>query len=111
LVLDDFGQRGRSWREADEEETDRATVVRALLEGQYNAPFRVIAFNTAEGWSRDVSEEIAGELAQACTKADEDMPAAIEDFVKCHLSDEPPHRRRRLRTLLEVANRQSRPIR
>jgi hypothetical protein len=27
----------------------------------------VVAFNTAEGWSRDVSEDIAGEvLEQAC---------------------------------------------
>src|SRR5690242_13145715 len=52
LVLDDFGRLGRSWREAGEEGTDRATVFRALLEGQYNAPVRVIAFNIAEGNGR-----------------------------------------------------------
>ena len=28
LVLDDFGKRGRSWRETDEERTDRTTVLR-----------------------------------------------------------------------------------
>jgi DNA-binding response OmpR family regulator len=38
LVLDDFGRLGRSWREMDEEDTDRTTVVRALLDEQYNAP-------------------------------------------------------------------------
>jgi hypothetical protein len=34
LVLDDFGARGRSWRETDEGNTDGATVVRDLLDGQ-----------------------------------------------------------------------------
>ena len=89
LVLDDFGRQGRAWPEIDEEDTDRATVIRALLESQYNAPIRVIAFNTAEGWSRDVSEEIADELAQACSNADEDIPAGLEDFVERHGSGRP----------------------
>jgi hypothetical protein len=57
-VLDDFGILGRAWPEADEEHTDREAVVRSLFEGQYSRPVRVVAFNTAEGWSRDVSEEI-----------------------------------------------------
>jgi hypothetical protein len=39
LVLDDFGERlGRAWAETDEERTDRETVVRDLLEGQYSGP-------------------------------------------------------------------------
>jgi len=46
LVLDDFGERGRSWREIDEERTERETVIRDLLEGQYSDPIRVVAFNT-----------------------------------------------------------------
>jgi len=33
-----------------------------LLAGEYNEPVRIIAFNTAEGWSRDVSVEIADEV-------------------------------------------------
>ena len=32
---------------------------RRLLEGQYNSPVRVIGFNVAEGWVRDVSEDVA----------------------------------------------------
>ena len=36
----------------DEEETDRATLISDLLAGQYSNPVRIIAFNTAEGWSR-----------------------------------------------------------
>jgi hypothetical protein len=89
LVLDDLGDRlGRAWREADEA-TSRADVVRALLEGQYAAPARVIAFNTAEGWARDVSEDIADALAQICTKEDEDIPGGLEDFVERHGSGRP----------------------
>jgi hypothetical protein len=84
LVLDDFGRLGLSWRETDAEDTDRATLIRALLEGQYSAPVQVIAFNTAEGWSRDVSEEIAVELMEACAKEDRDIPTALEEFIDQH---------------------------
>ena len=62
LVVDDFGHRGRAWRETDEAGTDRATLVRDLVEDQYENPVRVVAFNTAEGWSRDVTIDIADEL-------------------------------------------------
>jgi hypothetical protein len=49
-------------RETEDGDTDRATLIRDLLEGQYDNPVRVVAFNTAEGWSRDVSEDIANDL-------------------------------------------------
>jgi hypothetical protein len=55
LVLDDFGNLGRSWREIDEEQTDRETIITDLMRGEFNSPVRVIAFNTAEGWSRKTS--------------------------------------------------------
>jgi len=38
LVLDDFGPPGRAWRETDEAGADRATLVRNLLDGQYEDP-------------------------------------------------------------------------
>jgi hypothetical protein len=47
LVLDQFGERlGRDWRVTDEEDTDYETLIRHLLEGQYNNPVLVVAFNT-----------------------------------------------------------------
>ena len=84
LVLDDFGRLGRSWRETDEQSSDRTAVIQDLLEGQYNNPVLVIAFNVAEGWSRDVSEEITEEIAQACADAHKEIPAGLEDFVARH---------------------------
>ncbi len=86
LVLDDFGRLGRSWRETDEQSSDRTAVVQDLLEGQYNNPVLVIAFKAAEGWSRDASEEIADELAQ---NEVEDIPAGVQDFIERHASGRP----------------------
>jgi len=79
LVLDDFGSIGRAYREADERETDRATVIRLLKEGQYNNPVRIVAFNTAEGWSRDVTSEIAREVRDKTE--DDDLSPGLRDFI------------------------------
>jgi hypothetical protein len=83
LVLDDFGRLDRAWRETDEAGTNRATLVRNLLDGQYENPVRIVAFNTAEGRCRDVTVDIAAELAQACTDRGE-TPASIVDFIDDH---------------------------
>ena len=59
LVADDFGKDGSSWRETDCDTADLETVIQDLLMGQYSNPIRVVAFNTAERWSEDVSEDVA----------------------------------------------------
>jgi hypothetical protein len=71
LVLDQFGGRlGRAWRETDEGDTDYETLIRHLLEGPCSNPVRVVAFNTEEGWSRDVSDDVADELRDAAPSAE-----------------------------------------
>jgi len=56
LVLDDFGNRlGRICSETDEADTDCATLISYLLQGQYANPARIVVFNTVEGWSRDAT--------------------------------------------------------
>ena len=84
LVLDDFGRLGRAWRETDAEQTDRETIITDLVDGQYSKPVRVVAFNTAEGWSRDVSEDIADEIARRCSMNGFDVPPFLEVFVDRH---------------------------
>ena len=64
LVADDFGKNGRAWRETDYETSDLETVIQDLLTGQYSNPIRVVAFNTAERWSEDVSGDVAHELCE-----------------------------------------------
>ena len=89
LLLDQLGQRlGRVWRETDEEDTDYETVIRHLLEGQYSNPIRVVAFNTAEGRSRDVSDAIADELRQRCADRGE-TPASLLDFLERYNTGQP----------------------
>jgi hypothetical protein len=66
LVLDDLGGRlGRTWRETDEDDTDRETLIRDLLDGQYANPAWIVTFNAHEGWSRDVTQDIAAECGSA----------------------------------------------
>src|SRR5215468_10574939 len=43
LVLEDFGHTGRAWRETDEADTDRATLIQHLFEGQYTNPVRIVS--------------------------------------------------------------------
>lgn len=84
LVADDFGRIGRAWIEADNEGTDLETVLQDLMSGQYNNPIRVIAFNTAERWSEDVSGDVASEICRRCDLQTCDVPSAIQDFVESH---------------------------
>jgi hypothetical protein len=81
LVFDDSGRNGRAYREADVEATDLENVILDLLEGQYQSPVRVIAFNTAEKWSQDVSADVAHELRQRCDLQMRDVPFFLQDFV------------------------------
>jgi hypothetical protein len=82
LVLDDFGEFGRAYRETDLTRADRQSVLADLLSGQYERPLRIVAFNTAEGWARDVSVEMAGEVLAHAEQSDNDIPESLRDFVE-----------------------------
>jgi ElaB/YqjD/DUF883 family membrane-anchored ribosome-binding protein len=75
LVIDDFGRLGRVWREADVENTDLETVIQNMLRGEYSNPVGVFGFNPFEGWSRDVSEDVAQEIRRRCDLQAEDVSA------------------------------------
>jgi hypothetical protein len=68
--------------ETDGEYADLKATIVGLLEGQFSNPIRVIAFNTAERWSEDVSEDIAHELRRRCDLQFRDVPSTIQDFVE-----------------------------
>ena len=83
LVLDDFGPIGRTWSEIDVEDTDFETVITNLLDGcRFSNPVRVVAFNTAEGWSRDISEVVALELRVRCANQGRELPESLQRFVE-----------------------------
>jgi hypothetical protein len=85
LVADDFGDLGRCWRETDLEQTNLETIISDLLKGEYANPIRVISFNTGEGWSRDVSGDVARELQSRCDRLWNRIPANLEGFIERHL--------------------------
>jgi hypothetical protein len=82
LVLDDFGKLGRSYRETDEEAANKETIIRNLIEGQYNDPVRIVAFNTAEGWARDVTEDIAREIKDRLERSNDELSPGLRDFIE-----------------------------
>ena len=45
-------------------------------------PMRVVAFNTAEGWSRDVSREFAEELQRRADLDRVELTGTLADFVE-----------------------------
>jgi hypothetical protein len=88
LVVDDFGRAGLSSHEINLDRTDLESVISDLMAGQYDDPVRVVAFNTAERWACDVSEDIAREIRRRADLAYEDVSSTIERFVTCHVGRE-----------------------
>ena len=64
LVFEDFGKFGRVYRETPEDGADRETIIQNVFSGEYDKLLRVVAFNIPEGWSRDVTRDIAQEVAR-----------------------------------------------
>jgi hypothetical protein len=89
LVLDDSGGRlGRAYRETSIERADLETIISDLLGGQYSDPVRVVAFNTTEHWSEDVSEDVAREIMRRIGLAGDEVPPLLEGFLDRHLGSE-----------------------
>ena len=87
LVVNDFGQFGRAFVETDVAEADRETIIRKFVAGQYSDAIRVVAFNTAEGWSWDASQDIAREILQRSVDADQVLGENTRDFINRHVAD------------------------
>ncbi|SRR5258707_250199 len=85
LVLDDFGGAfGQAWPETAVEDTNLETLIEDLLDGHYSNPVRIVAFNTSEGWSRDISEEVAQILSQRCAEQRRDLAFSVREFIDCY---------------------------
>jgi hypothetical protein len=84
LVLNDFGQSRCAYVETDPSRADFDTVIDNLIGGQCSAPARVVAFNTSEGWAKDMSAEVAREIWQRT--AGELGSETLRFFVNRHFS-------------------------
>lgn len=80
LVLDRF--RGDTiYRETEVQRANLETIIADLMAGQFNDPIRIVAFNTLEHRSEDVSEYIAFEIQTRYDIESTPVPEHIRNFV------------------------------
>lgn len=84
LVLNDFGDRlaGAAYVETDEADADENTIIEAIIAGVYSRPLRVVAFNPAEGWSRDVTEDIARAVSDRVRTERRTLARSAQEFLE-----------------------------
>lgn len=68
--------------ETEVERTDLNAVIADFLAGQFNCPIRVVAFNTLEHWTEDVSREVAAEIQAQSDMDSVPVPEHLKDFVE-----------------------------
>jgi hypothetical protein len=78
LVVEGPGQHGIA---RETERADIETVIADLLSGRFNDPIEVVAFNTLEHWSDDLSKDIAREIRCRCDIDGHDVPVYLDEFV------------------------------
>jgi|SRR6516165_10363531 hypothetical protein len=83
FVLCDFGRSGQAYVETDPSQADASTIVRNLLDGQFNRPLRVLALNVEEGWVRDVSQVIAAKVREV-TRRRQGLTGGTRGFIEAH---------------------------
>ena len=87
LILCDFGEFGVGYVETDA--ISRAEdVASKIASGEYTKPLEVIAFNVNEGWSLNVSEDIAGLVVEKARAEQATLPQSAQEFVENHLDEE-----------------------
>jgi hypothetical protein len=84
FVLCDFGRSGHAYVETDPTHADASTIVRNLLDGQYNRPVGVLALNVEEGWVRDVSQIIAAKVRDVAQHDERELTSGTRDFIEAH---------------------------
>ena len=87
IVLEDFGKLGRAYRATAETEANEWTTIDNFLSGQYWRPVRVVAFNTDDHSSWDVSEDIAHAVAKWATLQSRQLSEGTRRFLEEYLTE------------------------
>jgi hypothetical protein len=81
LLLDWTSHHGGIWREMSEADANEAAIVQRIIDGLFSHPMKIVAFNTAKEWSRDVTQEIALRLL-TLNQEGVALGAAAREFVE-----------------------------
>jgi hypothetical protein len=73
---------------------DRETIIPNLLSGQCSNALCVVAFKASEGWSRDVSEDVSGEVRERAFDADDNLSDDTKRFIEWRVIPGESDRRR-----------------
>jgi hypothetical protein len=84
FVLCEFGPSGQAYVETDPCGADASTIVRNLVNGQYDRPVRVLALNVEEGWVRDVSQLIAAKAQDVARRDGQELTGGTRAFIETH---------------------------
>jgi hypothetical protein len=79
-------RRGAYAAERDVAALDRETTIADIMTGEVADVERVIALNPAEAWAREVTEDIAIEIARRLGRrtAPQPIDPALRDFIERH---------------------------
>lgn len=87
-ILASFGRLGQAFVERDAADCDLETTIRDLMSGQVDHPLRVIAFNVAERWCSDASEDVAREIAARRQPLSQGVIEFIENHAGTQLANQ-----------------------
>ena len=81
-MLCDFGLAGRACVETDPDAADVATIVRDMLDGQYEQPLKVIAVDLTANRIEDVSAAIAQAILDEAQRHQDTLPDGTRAFLE-----------------------------
>ena len=82
VVVDNVAADGGGGQETQVECAEFDTVVNEFIAGQFRDPVRVVAFNTLEHWSEDLSCRVAQEIQTRCDIDGVPVPEHVRDFLE-----------------------------
>jgi hypothetical protein len=80
-VIDSSRYKGEVFREVPVNSTNLEQVLADLMEDQYVELVRVVCFNVQEGWSRDMSAEVAQRIERCSTEIVHNLPKSLCRFI------------------------------
>lgn len=81
LVLEVLGPQGSQLQTAVER-MDLEAIIADLLAGCFSNPVGVVAFNTLEHWSGDMSKDVAREIQCRCDIEGDQVPEYLKSFFE-----------------------------